>query len=102
MKKTVRASNEPAGRGGYALVLFVLASFVLFAFAAMVIDLGVARHTQAQMNSAVETAALDGLRFRDELPDEWLTDPVILAELEAVSGAATPEGYGTREGSCFW
>lgn len=88
MRKTVRVTGQPVCRGGYALVLFVLASFVLFAFAAMVIDLGLARHTQAQMNSAVETAALEGLRFRDEIPDEWLSNPVMLAELEAVSGAS--------------
>ncbi len=93
MKKTVRVPEKPACRSGYALVLFVLASVILFGFAAMVIDLGLARLTQAQMNSAVETAALEGLRFRDEIPDEWLSNPTILAELEAACGPspATPQ-----------
>lgn len=57
-------------RGGYVLVLFALAAVIVFGFAALVIDLGFARLTQAQMNSAVDTAALEGLRFRDSLTDE--------------------------------
>jgi hypothetical protein len=59
-----------ARRGGYVLVLFALAAVIVFGFAALVIDLGFARLTQAQMNSAVDSAALEGLRFRDSLTDE--------------------------------
>ena len=62
-------------RRGTVLVLFALLVFSLFALAALVIDLGFVRLTHQQMQSAVETAALEGLRFRDDaslvqLPNE--------------------------------
>ncbi len=39
--------------------------FGLMAMAALVIDIGYARLTQKQMQSATDAAALEGLRFRD-------------------------------------
>jgi len=41
--------------------------FVLFALAALTIDLGLVRATQRQMQSRVDSAALEGLRFRDDV-----------------------------------
>jgi len=61
-------------RRGYALVVFVLLMSALLGLAALVIDLGFARLAQRQMQSAVDTAALEGLRFRDELPPNAATD----------------------------
>jgi len=62
-------------RRGYALVIFVLLFFCLLALGALVIDLGLARVTQRQMQTAVDSAALEGLRGRDRIdvpePDRW-------------------------------
>ena len=41
-------------------------AFVFFAFAALVIDLGFVRLAQRQMQTATDTAALEGLRWRDD------------------------------------
>jgi hypothetical protein len=54
------------GRRGNVLVLFALLVFVLFAVAALVIDLGLALTTRRQMQTAVDSAALEGLRGRDD------------------------------------
>jgi hypothetical protein len=56
---------RPQHRRGYALVIFALLFFCLMALGALVIDLGLARLTQRQMQSAVDSAALEGLRGRD-------------------------------------
>src|SRR5262249_18454400 len=50
------------GRRATALVYFPLMLFALLALAALVIDLGWARVTQRQMQTAVDAAALEGLR----------------------------------------
>lgn len=61
-------------RPGTVLLLFALIVFALLGLAALVIDLGLARVSQRQMQAAADTAALEGLRFRDELPPE--VDPM--------------------------
>ena len=66
-------------RAGYTLILFVMMFFGLMGLAALVIDLGFARLAQQQMQSAADTAALEGLRWRDvqkwnDLPPGWLTN----------------------------
>ena len=48
-------------RNGYVMVLFAMLLFGLFAIAALVIDLGFARLAQRQMQSAADSAALEGL-----------------------------------------
>ena len=48
------------------LVLFAILLFGIFAMATLVIDLGIVRVTQRQMQTAADSAALEGLRFRDE------------------------------------
>lgn len=47
-------------------MLFALLLIPLFGVAALVIDLGFARLTYLQMRTAADTAALEGLRFRDD------------------------------------
>lgn len=54
-------------RAGFGLVMYAILLFVLFAFAAIVIDVGFVRLAQRQLQSAADTAALEGLRFRDDL-----------------------------------
>jgi hypothetical protein len=54
------------------LILFALLTFVFFAIAAVVIDVGLANLTQAQMQSATDSAALEGCRWRNF--DEQLGD----------------------------
>ncbi|MBL8861924.1 MAG: Tad domain-containing protein [Planctomycetes bacterium] len=47
------------------LVLFALLAFVFFAVAGLAIDIGLANLTQAQMQSAVDSAAIEGCRWRN-------------------------------------
>lgn len=54
-------------QSGGVLVMFVLLVFGLMAIAALVIDLGLASATQGQMQAAVDSAALEGLRWRNTL-----------------------------------
>jgi hypothetical protein len=49
-------------------------SFALLAIAALTIDLGLVVLTRRQMQTGVDPAALDGLRFRDAYPPQWI-DP---------------------------
>jgi hypothetical protein len=74
-------------------VFVALMLFGIMALAGLVIDLGFARLAQRQMQVAVDAAALEGLRFRDAVPDAWLNDPDILDEIEAVCGPrpSTPQ-----------
>ncbi len=55
--------NEP--QRGAVLVLFALLVFGLMAMAALVIDMGMASATQGQMQSAVDSAALEAMRGRN-------------------------------------
>ncbi len=59
-------------RRGYVLVLFIAMVFVIMGFAALVIDIGFARLAQRQMQTAVDAAALEGLRYRDEVPERLI------------------------------
>lgn len=52
-------------RRGVALVMFVMLVFGFMAIAALCIDMGMASLTQAQMQSAVDVAALEGISSRD-------------------------------------
>jgi hypothetical protein len=52
-------------RRGTVLILFALLVFALLALAGMVVDVGITRVAQRQMRTAVDAAALEGLRFRD-------------------------------------
>jgi hypothetical protein len=64
-QRTTRSTRRRR-RGGYVLVLVALLLFGLMAMAALVIDLGFARLTQRQMQTAVDSAALEGLRGKVE------------------------------------
>lgn len=55
---------DPRRRGGI-LILFAVLTFVFLAVAGIVIDVGLANLTQAQMQSAVDSAALEGCRWRN-------------------------------------
>ncbi|MEZ5980484.1 MAG: pilus assembly protein TadG-related protein [Planctomycetota bacterium] len=61
-----QTSSAPRRRGA-TLLLFALLVFGLMAVAALSIDLGFARLSQAQMQNAVDGAALEGLRWRNTL-----------------------------------
>ena len=49
-------------RRGYTLVFFAMMLFGIMAMAALVIDIGFARLTQRQMQTAADNAAVEGLR----------------------------------------
>ncbi|MEZ6129766.1 MAG: Tad domain-containing protein [Planctomycetaceae bacterium] len=83
-------SSTGRSRSGYILVFFAMILFGIMAMAALVIDIGFARLTQQQMQTAVDAAAIEGLRFRDGIPDAWLNDPDTMAEIEAACGTSPP------------
>ena len=84
----------------------------LLALAALVIDLGFARLTQRQMQTAADSAALEGLRWQNvqtqnDLPPAWLADPSFQTEVGAAGhGTAQPATdrqdppLGGRPGCC--
>lgn len=75
--------HRSRARSGYTLVFFAMFLFGFMALAALVIDIGFARLTQRQMQTAVDAAALEGLRFRDldEVPD-WLSNEMLEAGVD--------------------
>jgi len=60
-----RGERTTTGRSGAILLLFALLTFVFFAIAGIVIDVGLANLAQSQMQVAVDTAALEGCRWRN-------------------------------------
>jgi hypothetical protein len=66
-----RASRQADPRTGNVLVVFAFMVFATMATAAIVIDVGFARLTQHEMQTAADSAALEGLRYRDFLPAAW-------------------------------
>lgn len=58
----------PTSRRGSILPWFAVSLFVLLPLAALVIDMSLVRLTRRQMQTAVNSAALEGLRFRDSIP----------------------------------
>jgi hypothetical protein len=86
------------------LILFGMLVFVFLAIAGLVIDMGVAQVTQAQMQAAVDSAAIEGCRWRnfDEGPGfsnrekrQNAVDIVRLAfddDMYPTRGGYTPEG----------
>lgn len=60
-----RIQRAEPGRKGSILLLFVLLTFVFLAIAGLVIDVGLANLTQAQMQVAADSAAIEGCRWRN-------------------------------------
>lgn len=77
-------SHRHKRRRGYTLVFFAVFLFGFMAMAALVIDIGFARLTQRQMQTAADSAALEGLRFQDEIPSSLIVS--YQTELEAACG----------------
>ena len=65
-----RPGGEAENAAGYVLVLFVMMFFGLMGLAALVIDMGFARLAQRQMQTAVDSAALEGLRWQAASPTD--------------------------------
>jgi hypothetical protein len=61
-----RHRSSSVRRRGVALVLFALFVFLLAGIAALTVDVGLARISQTEMQNAADTAALEGLRGRDD------------------------------------
>jgi len=66
LRHGIGSSVSGRKRHGNVLVLFAILLFGIFAMATLVIDLGIVRVTLQQMQTAADSAALEGLRFRDE------------------------------------
>lgn len=52
------------------LVQFAVIAFALFGLAALTVDMGLARLTQAQMQTAADSAAIEGLRLRNQVGED--------------------------------
>lgn len=76
MSRIDAASRQPSERRGSVLTWFASLLFVLLPLAALVIDVSFVRLSRRQMQTAVNTAALEGLRFRDDIPISTLSSLV--------------------------
>lgn len=85
-------------RRGTVLVQFACFSFALLAIAGLAIDTGFVFLTQRQMNSAVDTIALEGLRNRDDGQEKWREKAqkmgIYLDTFQASSGGPLRYGSG--------
>jgi hypothetical protein len=70
----MRLDSRRHARRGSVLVIYAMLFFALCGLAAVVIDLGMARLTQTEMQSAADTAAIEGLRYRDPNTGTWPTN----------------------------
>lgn len=77
-------------RRGNALVTFALLTFVVMGIASLVVDLGLARLTQLQMQTAVDTASLCGLQLRDNVSDGLLVYSIGVQACLVNSGYSPP------------
>ncbi len=68
------------GRSGNVQILFAMLAFGLMGMAGLVIDLGIARFSQAHMQSTVDVTAYEGLRFAHENPMDWRPETVELSK----------------------
>lgn len=84
-----KSQNRRRQRKGFTLVIFALLLFALLALAALVIDLGIVRSAQRQMQTATDSAALEGMRFRQQVPEKWL-DPTDSIGNELISAIGDP------------
>ncbi len=81
-------------RRGYVLVLVIMLLFGILGLAALVIDIGFARLAQSEMQTAADSAALEGLRWRDvtqsgDLPQAWLANPDFQQQTGVLSSTGT-------------
>lgn len=72
--KPLRRRRARRSRAGVALVMFAMLVFLFLAVAGIAIDVGMASLTQQQMQVAVDTAALEGMRLRDFDEYQFLSD----------------------------
>ena len=93
-------------QGGYVMVLLAMLLFGLMAMAALVIDIGFARLAQRQMQSAADTAALEGLRGEGTISygDRQLAAEQMIAwkfddDLDAANGDTGIDGNGGAFGT---
>lgn len=60
--------RQDSKRRGNAMVIFALVAFTMFGVAGLAIDMGYVWLTRRQMQTAVDAAAREGMRFRDNIP----------------------------------
>ena len=99
-RSSYRRQRFASRRRGYTLVFFAMMLFGIMAMAALVIDVGFARLTQRQMQTAVDAAALEGLRFRDEIPISLIN--TYGTELEAACGTINAGDPSWRDCARRW
>jgi len=69
-RRHAEPTNAPGPRArGVVFIAVAILLVVFIGFAALVVDMGMVHATRAQMTSASESAAVEGLRFKDVLLD---------------------------------
>ncbi|MEL6431973.1 MAG: pilus assembly protein TadG-related protein [Planctomycetota bacterium] len=77
-------SSTPGGdprRSGAVLIFFAFFFLAFFGLFAVVVDLGIARTTQLQMQSSADVAALEGLAGRDLDPSDFAASDLARRQL---------------------
>ncbi len=77
-------------------------SFALMAVAALTIDMGFVLLARRQMQTGVDPAALDGLRFRDDIPQTWKTDIADEQQLVSECGAMPTPADSSNPNYVAW
>jgi len=86
-----RSRLRRSNRRGATLVLFAMMLFGVIALACLVIDMGSLLAARRQLQSAVNAAAIEGLRLRDGLPPQWQSPDSVPAQAYVAAGYGFPE-----------
>lgn len=97
-----RRKSPATPRKGNVLIMFALLAFAMMGLAALVIDMGIARLTQQQMQSAVDSAALDGLRWRDQVADSLLIANTGIQQQLMAAGYSSPPSTPYAANDSSW
>lgn len=82
------AEGSSKGRRGVVLVFFALFFFALFGLFAVVVDWGIVRTTQIQMQTSADVAALTGLAGRDAVLDDIAASDLMRRQEAALFAAS--------------
>lgn len=88
MPPRLRKAPGSAPRRGAVLVFFAIFFLAFFGLFAVVVDLGIARTTQLQMQTSADVAALAGLSGRDAVPGDPAAADLVRRQLAAGLAAA--------------
>ncbi len=107
MPSVMMLNTSNGTRTATIVIWFLLGLFVLLNMAVLVLELGLARLVQSQMQAAADASSLEGIRFRDDIPMDLLEqmkagDPLAFADLEASCGPVNPNADTWRQIARRW